>query len=182
MVFQDDLLFNMSSFPNLRCLRVSDSATQLAPYSPPSATRFPVLQELTLYGYYFGGENMRMRDLWPEIYELKSLRLESCTFDSADDLWCVRENLGQMLPRKNPKLQSLALFATHCSFAVFGSSLITSLTELRIEGIDFIVAHGSNLTAYTGLHSFYLEWPFFPSAFPPTYVPSPSLSESPKTI
>jgi len=55
MVFQDDLLFNTSSFPNLHSLRASNSVTQLATYSSPSATRFPVLQELPLNGYHFGG-------------------------------------------------------------------------------------------------------------------------------
>ena len=169
MVFQDDLLFNMSSFPNLHSLRVSNSVTQLTTYSSPSATRFPVLQELTLNGYNFGGENMRLSDLWPEIHELKSLRLELCTFDSADDLRRIRGNPGQMLQRKTPKLQSLALFATRYPVADLGYSLVTSLTELWMKGRCLVPhgPHGSDLTAYTSLHSFHFQWPLFPSVFPP---------------
>lgn len=32
---------------------------------------------------------------------------------------------------------------------------------------NWIGVPGSNLTAYTGLHSFYLDWLFFPCVFPP---------------
>ena len=108
-----------------------------------------------------------MGDIWPEIFDIKSLRLERCIFDRWDSPTSL--HLGQISPRKTPKLQSLALFATRYTFIDFGFCLVDLLKELRMEGV-WPSKLGSNLTSYVGLHSLHLEWQLFITAasfFPP---------------
>ena len=144
----------MSSFPNLRSLHVSNSGTQRTTSSSPSATRFPVLQELTLNGFHFDTLKTKIDVVWPELCQLKSLRMEKCTFDG--------EGLAQILRRATPKLQSLALFSMRQPFSDIASCLEDSLEELRLENC-WPRWLESNLTsyAYSNLRSLHLEWDLF---------------------
>lgn len=144
----------MSSFPNLRSLHVSNSGIQRTIPISPSATRFPVLQELTLNGYNFDTLKTRIDVVWPELRQLKSLRLEKCTF--------YGEGLAQILRRATPKLQSLALFSMRHPFSDIASCLEDSLEELRLENC-WPRWLESNLTsyAYRNLRSLHLEWDLF---------------------
>ena len=144
----------MSSFPNLRSLHVSNSGTQRTTSRSPSATRFPVLQELTLNGFHFDTLKTKIDVVWPELCQLKSLRMEKCTFDG--------EGLAQILRRATPKLQSLALFSMRQPFSDIASCLEDSLEELRLENC-WPRWLESNLTsyAYSNLRSLHLEWDLF---------------------
>jgi len=148
----------MSSFPNLHSLRVSNSGIQLSTCTSPAPTRFPVLQELTLNGYHFDAENM-IDVVWPEICQLKSLRLEKCTFGDDD--------LAQILRRKTPRLRSLALFSMRHPFSDIAPCLENSLEELWLENC-WPRWLESNLTAYaySSLRSLHLEWDLFVTSAP----------------
>ena len=119
------------------------------------------MQELTLNGYHFHAEDLRLDYVWPELSQLKSLRLEDCVLEG--------EDLTQILSRASTKLRSLSLFSARQEFRKweFPSFFADSLEELWIE--DCCVAFDSQFTSYSALRYLHLEWFLFPSVVP--FVP-----------
>lgn len=135
----------------------------------PSSIRFPVLQELSLNGYRFEGENASIDDFWPELPQLRSLRLEECVLEGG--------GLTQLLSRTNTKLRSLALFSVRHPKGgeELPSFLADSLEELWIEKC-WPLSLESHLPSYIGLRSLHLDWHLFAKVVP--FVPPNLLSLS----
>ncbi|KAJ7191149.1 hypothetical protein GGX14DRAFT_481896 [Mycena pura] len=156
---ENALIFNPSSVPYLRFLRVSNATTDPTIPSRPPSIRFPALHELILNGYHFHVNGVAIDDVWPEFPQLKSLRLENCVFNV--------EDLTQILSRTTTKLQSLALFSVRYPFSnnELPSVLADSLEELWIENC-WPLSFASYFTSYSGLRSLHLDWHLFANMVP----------------
>ena len=105
-------------------------------------------------GYHFNAESARIDTAWPNLPQLKTLRLENCVLSG--------EDLIQILSRTTTKLQSLALFAVRHPFRnnELPSFFVDSLEELWIENSGPI-SFESHFLSYSGLRSLHLDWHLF---------------------
>jgi hypothetical protein len=99
---------------------------------------------------------------WSEIPGLLFLRLENCVFGG--------EDLGDILPRTTPRLQSLALFSVRGSFREnkIPASLAESLVALWIEDV-WPLSFDTYFASYKALQVLHLDWHLFAKMVP--YAP-----------
>jgi len=101
---------------------------------------------------------VRLDAVWPELPQLKSLRLEDCVFEN--------EDLTKILSRATPKLQSLSLYLVHSPFRKkFPTLFADVLEELWIEDCCH-VEFNSHFTSYSALRSLHLDWDLFTKVVP----------------
>jgi hypothetical protein len=113
-----------------------------------------------LNGYHFDANGMRLETVWPELPQLKSLRLENCILEG--------EDLTQILSRATTKLRSLSLFAVRRAFRnhELPYFFADSLEELWIEKCTPHTHFESHLASYHTLHSLHVDWYDFPNIVP----------------
>jgi hypothetical protein len=93
--------------------------------------------------------------IWPEICQVKSLRLEECCFDN-ENITCTLRNI-------TPKVESLALFSVRwpCKKPELPDYFGDSLKELWIENCWPCRWEPTNFILMQCLGSLHLDWPLF---------------------